>query len=176
MSALSTRPSSGEYAPYYDRYISQVPAGDLVAFLEREGAAAVALLRTLTEEQGAYRYAPDKWSVKEMIGHVIDGERVFTYRALRAARGDRTPMPGFEQDDWVRGSNAAARSLADLAAEYAAVRASTLALFRGLDDASVMRRGVANGVEVTPRALAWIIAGHERHHRGILEERYFPER
>ncbi|HET7456635.1 MAG TPA: DinB family protein [Gemmatimonadaceae bacterium] len=170
---LSTRPTAGEYAPYYDRYISQVPdGGDLVTLLEREGAAMVALVRSLPEEKGAYRYAPGKWSIKEVLGHIIDAERVFTYRALRAARGDRTPMPGFEQDDWVRDSNAASRSLADLATEYAAVRASTVALFRGLDDASAMRRGVANGVEVTPRALAWIVAGHERHHRRILEEQY----
>ena len=110
-----------------------------------------------------------------MIGHVIDSERVFTYRALRVARGDRTSMPGFDQDDWVRGSNAERRSLADLAAEFAALRASTVALFRGFDDAALTRRGVANNVEVTARALAWIVAGHERHHRNVLQERYLPQ-
>jgi uncharacterized damage-inducible protein DinB len=176
MSVISTRPAADEYAPYYAGDISAVPdGGDLVVLLERQGAETVALLRSLSEEQGTHRYAPDKWSIREMIGHVIDSERVFTYRALRVARGDRTPMPGFDQDDWVRGSNAERRSLADLAAEFAALRASTVALFRGFDDAALVRRGVANNVEVTARALAWIVAGHERHHRNVLKERYLPE-
>ena len=174
MSALDTRPSSDEYAPYYAGYIATVPDGDLAALLERQGAETVALLRSIPEEEGIYRYAPGKWSIKEMIGHVIDAERVFTYRALRIARGDRTPMPGFEQDQWVRGSNAADRPLADLAAELAALRASTVALFRGLDDAAIARRGVASNFEMSARALAWIVAGHERHHRNVLKEKYLP--
>lgn len=173
---LSIRPHADEYAPYYAGYIATVPDGDLLALLERQGAETVALLRSLAESEGAYRYAPDKWSVKEMIGHVIDSERVFTYRALRVARGDRTPMPGFDQDDWVRGSNAARRTLADLATELAAVRAASVELFRGLDDEALARRGIANNFEVTARALAWIVTGHERHHRRILGERYLPAR
>jgi hypothetical protein len=176
MSAIDTRPASTEYAPYYAGYVAAVPDGDLLALLERQGAETVALLRSLTESEGAYRYAPDKWSVKEMIGHVIDAERVFTYRALRIARGDRTPMPGFDQDLWVRGSNAARRPLADLAAELEALRAASVALFRGLDDESLAQRGVASNFEVSARALAWIVAGHERHHRRVLHDRYLPER
>ena len=176
-SLISTRPGSDEYAPYYAGYVAAVPdGGDLVTLLERQGAETVALLRSLSEEQGAHRYAPDKWSIKEMIGHVIDAERVFTYRALRIARGDRTPLPGFDQDAWVRGSNAASRSLADLAAELVALRASTVALFRRVDDEAVARRGVASNFEVTARALAWIVAGHEAHHVRVLRERYLPQR
>lgn len=175
--SLSTRPGPDEYAPYYAGYVGAVPdTDDLVGLLGRQGAETVDLFRSLTEEEGAYRYAPGKWSVKEMVGHVIDTERVFTYRALRVARGDRTPMPGFDQDDWVRGSNAGGRPLADLVTELAAVRAASGALFRSFDEAALARRGVANNVEITARALAWIVVGHERHHREVLTDRYLTRK
>lgn len=170
-STAPARPAPGEYAPYYERYVSLV-AGDVLETLERQGAETVALLGGLTEERGGSRYAPGKWSVKELVGHMIDTERVFAYRLLRVARGDRTPMEGFDQDPYVANSNADARTLQSLASEYGHVRAATLALARGLDSAAWSRSGVANENEVTARALAHIIAGHEAHHVGILRERY----
>ena len=170
--ALATRPASTEYAPYYDRYIARVPEGDVTATLEAQLAETLALLRTIPEERGTHRYGPDKWSIKEVVGHLADSERIFAYRALRVARGDATPLPGFDENAYVRGARFDAIPLADLAAELEAVRRATLALLRGLDDEALGRRGVANDQEITPRALAYIIAGHERHHVGILRERY----
>lgn len=166
------RPSADEFAPYYGRYINAVPDGDVLALLERQIGETLALLRTIPEARGSHRYAPGKWSIKEVLGHMADTERVFAYRALRFARGDRTPLPGFEQNDWVPFSNADARPLGELAEELRLVRGATVALFRGLDDAALARRGTASGVEFTTRALAWIIAGHERHHLRVLGERY----
>jgi hypothetical protein len=167
----AARPAPTEYAPYYERYVSLV-AGEVVETLERQGAETCALLRGLSEEQGDSRYAPGKWSAKELIGHVIDTERVFAYRLLRFARGDRTPLEGFDQGPYVANSNAAARTVQSLAAEFEHVRAATLDLVRGLDDAAWSRAGVANGNEITVRALAHIMAGHEAHHIGILRGRY----
>lgn len=174
MSAASpaARPDAGEYAPYYEKYVSLVPAGDVVEILEGQMAETRALLRGLSEEQGASRYEPGKWSVKELVGHLVDGERVFAYRALRFARGDRTPLPGFEQDDYVAGGNFDARTLADLTDELEQVRRATLALLRPLDAEAWRRRGTASDNEVSVRALAHIIAGHELHHLRILRERY----
>lgn len=170
-STAAARPAPTEYAPYYERYVSLV-AGDVLEALERQGAETAALLGGLSEEQGGARYAPDKWSVKELVGHLIDTERILSYRLLRVARGDRTPIDGFDQDPYVANSNADARTLRSLAEEFGHVRAATLALARGLDAAAWSRSGVANENEVTARALAHIIAGHETHHVRILRERY----
>lgn len=167
-----SRPASDEYAPYYHRYISLVPDGDLLDLLARQGREMMTLLRALPEARGAHRYAEGKWSIREVVGHMADTERVMGYRALSIARGDRTPLPGFEQDDWVRLGGADARAMKDLVDELELVRAATLALLRGLDAEAIARRGTANGVEVTTRALAWIISGHERHHLAVLRERY----
>jgi DinB superfamily len=173
----STRPQPGDYAPYYDRYISLVrhnetPAGDILAALEDQRRQMLLLLSGRTEADGELRYAPDKWSLKEVLGHVNDTERIMSYRALRISRGDATPIEGYEQDDYVRNGPFARRQLADLIEEYIAVRRATVSLFRNLDEAAWSRRGVANKNEVTVRALAYIIAGHELHHRGIIEEKY----
>ena len=170
-SSAAARPAPTEYAPYYERYVSLV-AGDVVETLERQAAETAAILGGLGEERGDSRYEPGKWSVKELISHVVDTERIFAYRLLRIARGDRTPMEGFDQDPYVANSNAGARTLRSLAEEFAHVRAATLALVRSLDDAAWSRTGVANENEVTVRALAHIIAGHEAHHMGVLRERY----
>jgi hypothetical protein len=174
MSATSpaARPSAEEYAPYYEKYVSLVPAGDVVETLERQGAETLALLRGLSEEQAASRYEPGKWSVKEVVGHIIDGERIFAYRALRFARGDRTPLPGFEQDDYVSGGDFDARTLSDLTDEFGHVRRATLALLRPLGEAEWRRTGTASDNEVSVRALAHIIAGHELHHLNVLRARY----
>jgi hypothetical protein len=169
---VTDRPQAGEYDPYYERYTALVGSTDIRATLEHQGRETVALLSGIGEERGGFRYAPDKWSLKELLGHVIDTERIFAYRALRIARGDRTPMEGFEQDDYIRNARFNEYTLAGLVEEFEAVRRSTVLLFAPLKQDEWMRRGVANHKEITVRAIAWITAGHELHHRSILEERY----
>lgn len=166
------RPSSDEFAPYYGKYIAGVPDGAILPMLRDQLAETESLLREIGETRGNHRYAPDKWSVKEVIGHLADTERIFSYRALRFARGDTTPLPGYEQDDYVRGANVDTRHLAEIAAEFRSVRSATITLFTGLSDEALMRTGRANNVVFSVRALAWIIAGHELHHRRVLRERY----
>jgi hypothetical protein len=165
-------PDASEYAPYYGRYISLVRAGDILAALEEQPRETQKLLSGLSETQGHYRYAPGKWSVKELLGHLIDTERVFAYRALRIARNDRTPLAGFEQDDYVRQGNFEVQPLANLIEEFACVRRASLFLFQQLSAEAWMRRGIADQKEISVRALAYIIAGHELHHRQVLKEKY----
>jgi len=167
-----TRPDPTEYASYFSRYVSQVPDGDIIAILEHQMVSTAALLAGLTEAQGEHRYGPDKWTLKEAVGHVADAERVFCYRALRFARGDSTPLPGFDQDAWVPEAGCGRRTLVEIAEELRSVRAATLTFVRSLDDTTALRGGTASGVPLTVRALAYIIAGHELHHRRILRERY----
>ena len=168
----SLRPQPGEYAPFYDGYISLVPGNNVLAALDEQRRQMLLLLSGRTEADGEIRYAPDKWSLKEVLGHINDGERILSYRALRIARGDATPIEGYEQDDYVRNSPFGQCPLSDLIEDYIAVRRATVSLFRNLDEAAWTRRGVANKNEVTVRALAYIIAGHELHHRRIIEEKY----
>ena len=171
-----TRPQAGEYAPYYDRYISLVEGEDILNTLDQQRRQMMLLLSGRDEEDGDFRYAPDKWSAKEVLGHVCDTERVFAYRALRVSRADATPLEGFEQDDYVRNGPFAQRPLGDLVEDFIAVRRASLSLLRNLDEAAWSQRGIANKNEVTVRALAYVIAGHELHHRRILEEKYFARR
>src|ERR1700738_3832717 len=170
--AATKKPEKGELLPYYERDIDLVGSGDVLAILSRQMAETQALLRSLPASVATYRYAPGKWSVNEVIGHLIDSERIFAGRALRFARNDPTPLPGFEQDDYVTNSSFDGYPLAELASELGAVRESTLFLFKHLEEDAWMRRGVANGADVSVRALAYIIAGHELHHREILRARY----
>jgi len=172
MTASSTKPDKSEYLPFYERYIGRVPDGDVVATLANQIGETLTLLRSLTTSVSTYRYAPDKWSVNELVGHIIDSERLFTSRALRFARNDPQPLPGFEQDDYVRNSTFEAYPLSELAAELEAVRQSTVLLFKHMDEEAWTRRGIANNAEVSVRALAYIVAGHELHHREILQTRY----
>ena len=168
------RPEAGEYAAYYEKYIALVPGNDVAGALETQRMQTMQLFAGRSERDGNFRYAADKWTVKQVLGHVSDSERIFTYRALRIARGDQTPMEGFEQDDYVRSGGFNERPLASLVEEFAYVRSASLALFRSLGaEAAWVRRGTANKNEVSVRALAFITAGHELHHRQILEERYF---
>ena len=167
------RPEAHEYAPFYAGYIALVPGDDAVAALEAQRLHMMQLLSARSEREGNFRYGPDKWSVKEVVGHLADAERVFTYRAMRIARGDQTPLAAFEQNDYVKNGAFGDRRLADLADEFAAVRGASIALFRSLSDAAWLLRGTASGKEVSVRALAFMTAGHELHHQRILEERYF---
>ncbi len=166
-------PPPNEYAPYYGRYISLVAGDDILAALETQARETHAFLSARGEADGNLRYAPEKWSVKQVLGHICDTERVFAYRALRIARADQTPIEGFAQDDYVRNGPFAEGRLADMIAEFSSVRAATLSFLRGLNADAWTRRGVANNTEVSVRALAYIIAGHELHHRRILREKYF---
>ncbi len=166
------RPAESEFLPYYDKYISLVPAGDVLSSLTTLMASTQALLHGLPASVATYRYAPGKWSVNEVVGHLIDSERIFAARALRFARNDPTPVPGFEQDDYVRHATFDAYPLSELAAEFLTVRQSTLFLFGHMGDEAWTRRGIANNAQVSVRALAYIIAGHELHHREILLTRY----
>ena len=170
------RPEPGEFAPYYERYISLVAGTDILGTLDAQRRQTLLLLSGRDDRDGEYRYAPGKWSAKEALGHVCDTERVFAYRALRIARGDQTPLAGFEQDDYVKNGPFAKAPMEEIIEDYIAVRRASITLFRNLDEAAWVRRGVANNNEVSVRALAYIIAGHELHHRRILEEKYFVAR
>ena len=165
------RPAPSEHLPYYARYIDLV--GDDVLAALRDGVEETRrLLEPLPESRGDHRYAPEKWSVKEVLGHVIDTERVFAYRALRFARNDPAALAGFDENAWVPQSGAGARTLRGLLEEHRASRASTIAFFEGLARDAWDRAGTANDARMSVRAAAWVIAGHEAHHRNILRERY----
>jgi uncharacterized damage-inducible protein DinB len=171
------KPEETEYLPYYGKYVSLVPDGDVLATLGKQIDETLGLLRGIPEAQAGFRYAPGKWSIRELVGHMIDTERIFAYRALRFARNDRTPVPGYEQDDYIREGSFDDYPLGDLAAEFESVRQASLFLFKHLNEEAWMRRGVANESEVSVRALAYIIAGHELHHREILRSKYLqPQR
>jgi uncharacterized damage-inducible protein DinB len=172
MSRSATKPDAIEYAPYYERYVGLVPEGDITQTLSRQINETLNVLSNIDEQKAGYRYAPDKWSIKEVIGHLIDSERVFAYRAMRFARDDRNELAGFEQDDYVRAGAFDRRSLRELLEELHHVRKATEYLLKGLSEEAWQRRGVANGNEVSVRGLAWIIAGHELHHRGVIKTKY----
>ena len=166
------RPDDTEYAPFYASYVAGVPESDVVAALRDSGREIVTALAAISESRGGFRYAPEKWTVREVIGHLIDAERIFGYRALRLARADATPLPGFEENDYVRAAGSDTRTIADLVNELRVVREGTVRLFESLADDAWPRRGVVNGREVSVRALAFITAGHTRHHLAVLRERY----
>ena len=166
------RPEPNEYASYYEKYVSLVPDAGLVETLERQGAETLALLRGVTEERAGHRYGEGKWSVKQVVGHIVDVERIFAYRALAIARGERQPLPGMDQDEYMAGADFDSRTLADILDEFEAVRRANVLMLRGLKPEAWSRRGTASDNEVTVRALAYILAGHEAHHVRILRERY----
>jgi len=166
------RPTPDEYFEYYGKYIALVTDEDALSSLRDQFEDTLVLLRPLDETRSRHRYAPDKWSVKEVVGHLTDCERIFAYRALRIARADTTPIEGFDENTYVPAGRFDARPLDDLIEDYERVRDATLSLFNGLDEEALARRGTANGKSVSVRAIAWIIAGHELHHRGLLIDRY----
>lgn len=165
-------PEPSEYAPYYHRYVSLVPAGNLLETLEQQCEKTRFLLANLDENEGDTRYAPGKWTVKEVLGHIIDTERVMAYRALRISRNDPTPLPGFDQEIFIANGPYAGCELTSLLEEFHAVRRSSILLFNHLQPEAWDRAGNCDGKPVTVCALAHIIAGHEIYHRRILKDKY----
>lgn len=167
------RPDPSEYAPYQKAYLDLVPEEDILQCLERQGEETAALIENLPESRGDYSYAPGKWKLKEILGHIADAERVLGYRALRVARGDTMPLAAFDQDVWVHHSPCTQRSFRSLLDEMSAVRQATLSLFRFFEPAALLRRGSTDaGNPFTVRAVPYVILGHERHHLHIIRERY----
>jgi len=169
---LRTRPAASEYAPFYHGYVEAVPDGDIVELLRSGGRELVEAIGRIPEDRGGFRYGPEKWSIREVLGHLIDAERIFSYRALRVGRGDHTPLASFDENEYVKTAGSDARTIADLVRELAAVREATVLLFESLPDEAWGEHGVASGKDVSLRALAYITAGHARHHLRILRERY----
>ena len=169
------RPQSDEYAPGFAGYVARIAEDeDIVAALQTQLDEALPRLHAIPAARGEFRYAPGKWTLKEVIGHLSDTERVFAYRALRIARGDTIPLPAFDDQAWVAEMGAADRTLSDLVEEFGQVRRASLALFRHLPAAAWTRRGIASDHPATVRALAYIMVGHARHHFDVVQTRYLP--
>lgn len=166
------RPQSNDYAPAFSGYVSLVPEDDVMSVIETQSSQTQKLLAGLEEAQAAFRYADGKWSIKEVFGHLVDAERVFGYRALCISRGEQNPLPGFDENEYVRNANFDGWKVGDLAEMYALTRRANIVFFRNLPPEAWDRRGIANEKPTTVRALAYIIAGHERHHLKVLRERY----
>lgn len=169
---MARRPAATDYPAYFDTYIRLVEEADLAELMARQIDETMTYYRGLTEAQTQLRYAPDKWTVKQVLGHLADTERVMQYRAFGVARGDQNSFPSFEQDDYVATANSDGRTWTSLLDDLKAVRQSSVQLFRGLDDTALDRVGKVNQKAMTARALGYIIVGHERHHLAILKDRY----
>jgi uncharacterized damage-inducible protein DinB len=167
------KPLEGEYAPYAIMYIGLLPDDELVLkHLAENLKATEDFILSLPEEKLAHRYAEGKWTIKEILVHIIDDERIYSYRALRFARNDKTELPGFEQDDYAAHSGANERDITDILKEFATVRHATISLFEGLEEKALTRAGIANGNVMSVRAAVYHLAGHEMHHVNIIRERY----
>jgi uncharacterized damage-inducible protein DinB len=166
------RPTENEYPEYYQPYIKQVPNGELIQILQENLLAVITLFKGLTEEETNLRYAPGKWSVKEVLGHIIDTERIMTYRLLRVSRGDQTSLPGFNETDYVQAAQTHNLSMESILEDFKAARNAAITLIKNTPEKAWVNNGNANGMEITTRAIAYIIAGHEMHHRKIVEDRY----
>ncbi|HWP38729.1 MAG TPA: DinB family protein [Gemmatimonadales bacterium] len=167
------RPASDEFAPFYAGYIATIPDGaDPVTVMHQQLDQLPVLFGALSPARASFRYAPDKWSVKEVVGHLSDAERVFSYRMMRVARGDETPLPGFDETAYVPAGAFETRPLGNLVAEWVAIRNATLALVHGMPADAWARRGTANGKPISARALLYITPGHVQHHLNVLRERY----
>lgn len=166
------RPQAGEHDDYYLRYVEMVPDGDIVDTLATQLGETLALLQAVPPERETYRYAPDKWSIREVVGHLIDVERMMAFRAMNMARADAVVLPGMDQDEWQRHSNAGQRPLHDLASEWGALRRANVHLYATLGSGAGERRGIATGLEFTVRSFPWITAGHELWHRDRLQRDY----
>ena len=172
MPSTLSRPAPDEYLAYYERYVTLVPDGNLVDLLVEQQLETIGMLRKVDEERGLFAYAPGKWTIKEVIGHLSDAERVFAYRAMRFARGDAQPLAGFDENAYVPAGRFNDRRIGSLIDEFQSIRAATVHVFRYLTEEDWARRGMANGNPISVRALGFVIAGHERHHAKLLRERY----
>ncbi len=170
--AVITPPEKGEYAPYYQPYINSVSSEDIFALLRAQADILESLLANVPDKKADTGYAAGKWSIKELLSHLIDTERVFSYRTLRIARKDITPLAGFEQDDFVKESGAKKRTLRSLIDEFKLLRMANVLMMESIDPSCWHRTGTANGFEVSVRALIYITAGHVQHHTNVLKERY----
>jgi len=171
---FSVRPDSDDYAPYNETYVSKVPEGDVVELLRHQITQMSEMFGSMTDSQAGYRYGDDKWSLKQLVGHLTDTERVFVYRALRIARGDSTPVKGFDENEYVAKSNFDDRSLADLLSEFVLNRKSTIAFFSTIRQSAWELNGTANGFNYSVRAIVFVIAGHVEHHLRVIRELYLP--
>lgn len=169
---IMKRPETNEYAPYYNNYISLIDGDNVMSVLNSQVAEIRSMFADVPEERGAFAYADGKWTIKELLSHLIDGERIFAYRIHRISRGDKTPIEGFEQDDYIANSNANNRSFADLLDEFDLQRRSNLLMVNNISDEGSKRMGTASDNPVSVRALTYIMAGHVSHHVKILKERY----
>jgi len=167
-----SRPQPAEYDPYYQKYVGLVPEDEIVPALDGQTDELDKLFDGVPEEKGTFAYADGKWTLKEVLSHLIDGERMFAYRVFRIARGDKTPIEGFEQDGYIENSHANRRTFSELLNEFRLLREANVLFFKNLETGDWVRTGTANNVEVSVRSLAWIMVGHIRHHTAILRERY----
>lgn len=173
MATQIARPTEAEYPPFFRQYIHHVPGDDLAVTLKAPMAQSLSIWHTFPQERELFTYAEGKWTPREILGHIIDTERIMQYRALAIARGEKQSLPGFDENSYVKNAQYNDRPLATLFAEFTVVRLATQLLFQqSINDADLLRTGTANGRAITPRAIAWIIFGHELHHIALLKERY----
>ena len=169
---LLQRPLTSEYPKYYVPYVNLVPEGDLLAILSEDLKSTIELLDGISDEEGHFRYAPTKWSIKEVLGHMTDTERIMSYRLLRIGRGDQTALAGFNENDFVEGSQINNQSIKNILEDFIATRKATITLMKNMPSEAWGNKGNANNTEVTTRAIGYIIAGHAIHHKKIIKERY----
>lgn len=163
---------ASEYNPYYELYLSKCPFDDIKEGLIQSQFEFELFLKSIPSQKHIYKYAPDKWTIKEVLVHIIDTERIFAYRALRIARRDFTPLPGFDQDEYVLNCNANSRDFEDLISEYTSVRNASISLFKSFGEADLLQKGIASNNPISVRALGYILIGHQKHHQQIIASRY----
>ena len=166
------RPNPGDYDPYFERYIKLVEGNNIIKILYEQGKITRETIKSISDYKGNYRYADDKWTIKEVIGHILDSERILAYRALSLARGEKKSLPGFDHNDYVRDGNFNRRELTELSFEFKLLRESNLLMFKNFSEEMLCKKGLADEASVTVLALLYIIAGHEKHHLNVLEEKY----
>jgi hypothetical protein len=169
---IITPPSPKESFGYFDKYMQKAAYQDLIQGLKESSEEFLNFIDKISDTQLDFRYQPDKWNIREIVQHIIDCERVFSYRALSFARKDKTPLPGFEENDYARESNSSARDITDLMVEFKTVRKATIELYKSFDESMIDAKGTANNNELTPRAIGFIMIGHVAHHQEIIQERY----
>ncbi len=166
------RPNPGDYDPYFERYIKLVEGDNIIKILYEQNKITRELIKSISDYKGNYRYADGKWTIKEVVGHILDSERILAYRALSLARGEKKSLPGFDHNDYVREGNFNRRELLELSFEFKLLRESNLLMFKNFSEEMLCKKGLANEASVTVLALLYIIAGHEKHHLNVLEEKY----